>query len=184
MASPVEQRDATCAGRAGANNPQETHVHSTSRQTTESDDRIRHSEDDRTRDAEARGSAVSSPPPASSPPYWLVHHTHNGADASTELTSEPAGIIMRDNESEDWGGRNSACWARSVEIPDYVVVNGSATNIGAFVVFNVRVETINVGDRCPQIAPPRPAQPRTPANIGYTCAGRNYEHTKAVLRVR
>lgn len=53
---------------------------------------------------------------------------------------------MRDNESEDWGGRNSACWARSVEIPDYVVVNGSATNIGAFVVFNVRVETINVGD--------------------------------------
>lgn len=53
---------------------------------------------------------------------------------------------MRDNESEDWGGRNRACWARSVEIPDYVVVNGSATNIGAFVVFNVRVETINVGD--------------------------------------
>lgn len=53
---------------------------------------------------------------------------------------------MRDNESEDWSGRNSACWARSVEIPDYVVVNGSATNVGAFVVFIIRVETINVGD--------------------------------------
>jgi hypothetical protein len=53
-------------------------------------------------------------------------------------------ITMRDNESEDWGGRNSACWARSVEIPNYVVVNGSATNIGAFVVFNIRVETQNV----------------------------------------
>lgn len=61
---------------------------------------------------------------------------------------------MRDNETEDWGGRNSACWARSVEIPDYVVVNNSATNIGAFVVFNVRVETMNVSDSL-STSPPR-----------------------------
>ncbi|KAK7743468.1 hypothetical protein SLS53_004002 [Cytospora paraplurivora] len=39
--------------------------------------------------------------------------------------------------------RNRACWAKSVEVTDYVVVNGSATNIGAFVVWNIRVETLS-----------------------------------------
>ncbi len=29
---------------------------------------------------------------------------------------------------------------------DYVTVNGSATNIGAFVVWNIRVETLSVSD--------------------------------------
>ena len=83
--------------------------------------------------------------PVASPPYWLIHHPHHSMSASVESLFENGGhITMRDNESEDWGGRNSACWARSVEIPNYVVVNGSATNIGAFVVFNIRVETQNV----------------------------------------
>lgn len=40
--------------------------------------------------------------------------------------------------------RNRACWARSVQVTDYVLVNGSATNIGAFVVWIIRVETLNV----------------------------------------
>lgn len=39
--------------------------------------------------------------------------------------------------------RNKACWARSVEVSDHVVVNGSATNIGAFVVWNIRVQTLS-----------------------------------------
>lgn len=146
MASPPEQHDATCAGRAAEDPSQKAQARVAARHpgTTASDDGVRDSEDDRTQDTAAAGSAVTSPPPTSSPPYWMVQHTDNATGAS-ESSFEPRGIIMRDNESEDWGGRNSACWARSVEIPDYVVVNGSATNIGAFVVFNVRVETINVG---------------------------------------
>lgn len=39
--------------------------------------------------------------------------------------------------------RNKACWARSVEVTDHVIVNGSATNIGAFVVWNIRVQTLS-----------------------------------------
>lgn len=39
--------------------------------------------------------------------------------------------------------RNKACWAKSVEVTDYVIVNGSATNIGAFVVWNIRVQTLS-----------------------------------------
>lgn len=54
----------------------------------------------------------------------------------------PVGAIRlfdRDTNDDD---RNSACWAKSVEITDYIIVNGSNTNIGAFVVWNVRVETL------------------------------------------
>lgn len=155
-------------------------------ETTTRDDGNRNSEDDPRGKAEATDTAVSSPPPTSSPPYWLVQHTNNAPGASGESTTEPGGITMRDNETEDCGGRNSACWARSVEIPDYVVVNGSSTNIGAFVVFNVRVETMNVSDGLPESRPgmravvlPSHEQPLT----WDVCAGRLHEHSKALLRV-
>lgn len=51
---------------------------------------------------------------------------------------------MRDNDAND-DDRNSACWAKSVEITDHILV-GTNTNIGAFVVYTVRVETMNVSD--------------------------------------
>lgn len=44
--------------------------------------------------------------------------------------------------------RNKACWAKSVEVTNYVIVNGSATNIGAFVVWNIRVQTLSVSRLC------------------------------------
>lgn len=62
---------------------------------------------------------------------------------STESFLPAEAIRLRDNDTND-DDRNSACWAKSVEITDYIFVNGSNTNIGAFVVWNVRVETLNV----------------------------------------
>ncbi|KAK4144750.1 Phox domain-containing protein [Dichotomopilus funicola] len=56
--------------------------------------------------------------------------------------AESAG--RRSNSSELYGrDRNRACWARSVRVTDHVMVNGSTTNIGAFIVWNIRVETLN-----------------------------------------
>ena len=150
MESPTKPHAATCAGTARA---EPTRDPDTRQIVTTSDNQIPGSGGGASGETEATSSAVSSPPPTSSPPYWLVQHPHNVSGASAESAGESGGIIMRDNESEDWGGRNSACWARSVAIPDYVVVNGSATNIGAFVVFNIRVETINVSDCLPTSYP-------------------------------
>lgn len=63
-------------------------------------------------------------------------------------------ITLLDNEAdEDEEDRNNACWAKSVEIVDYTVVNGGATSIGAFVVWNVRVETLHVGGQAPKNRP-------------------------------
>ncbi|KAK0731192.1 Phox homologous domain-containing protein [Lasiosphaeris hirsuta] len=70
---------------------------------------------------------------------------------SVESAPIPDAITLQDNEHDDGPNgsniygrdRNRACWAKSVQIRDYVLVNGSATNIGAFVVWNIRVETLN-----------------------------------------
>ncbi|KAL7802131.1 Phox homologous domain-containing protein [Trichoderma aethiopicum] len=94
---------------------------------------------------EAQRSATTPPPSSvtvtSPPPYWphafaLVRTlSHGSAESALPIT-------LRDNDTSD-DDRNSACWAKSVEITDYIVVNGSNTNIGAFVVWNVRVETLS-----------------------------------------
>ncbi|KAK5634919.1 hypothetical protein RRF57_010631 [Xylaria bambusicola] len=91
--------------------------------------------------------------PISSPPYWMARssqdhssgHGRNVSSASVDsLVTAGLGITLQDNENSSTDDRGSACWAKSVEVTDYVIVNGSATNIGAFVVWNIRVETLSV----------------------------------------
>ncbi|KAI1128786.1 Phox-like protein [Nemania abortiva] len=90
--------------------------------------------------------------PITSPPYWPAHsgqdhrsgHGRTTSSASVDsLIPAGLGITMRDNENSSIDDRGSACWAKSVEVTDYVTVNGSTTNIGAFVVWNIRVETLS-----------------------------------------
>ncbi|KAI1497065.1 Phox homologous domain-containing protein [Biscogniauxia marginata] len=106
-------------------------------------------------------SSVASP--VTSPPYWTFDRSqsstsypsdnqaannyasgHSRTISSASVDTIPAGgIILRDNENSSFDERGSACWAKSVEVTDYVLVNGSPTNIGAFVVWNIRVETLS-----------------------------------------
>ncbi|KAI0467128.1 PX domain-containing protein [Xylaria cf. heliscus] len=90
--------------------------------------------------------------PVTSPPYWRGHnnqdhqsgHGRTVSSASVDsLIPSGLGITLRDNENSSIDDRGSACWAKSVEVTDYIIVNGSATNIGAFVVWNIRVEMLN-----------------------------------------
>ncbi|PTB68772.1 Phox-like protein [Trichoderma citrinoviride] len=91
---------------------------------------------------EALRTATTSPSSiASPPPYWPHAFAHQRT-ASNLSAESILPITLRDNDTSD-DDRNSACWAKSVEITDYIVVNGSNTNIGAFVVWNVRVETLS-----------------------------------------
>jgi hypothetical protein len=113
-------------------------------------------------------------PAISIPPYWThsrdqqqshlqAHgpgHVRAVSSASAESVLPPGAITLQDNERDDeddctgrrsnsselYGrDRNRACWARGVHVTDYVLVNGSTTNIGAFIVWNIKVETLNVG---------------------------------------
>lgn len=122
-------------------------------------------------EAEPETEVVISPS-VTSPPYWAHGHTINGtggasrANHGNQSTESliPGAITLQDNEAEDdddgepadrqrsseetrtsYGrDRNRACWAKSVEVTNYVIVNSSATNIGAFVVWNIRVQTLSV----------------------------------------
>ncbi|KAI0433898.1 PX domain-containing protein [Xylaria sp. FL1042] len=99
------------------------------------------------------GNANQSPvvSPIASPPYWPArssqdHPSGHGRNVSTasadSLIAAGLGITLQDNENSSFDDRGAACWAKSVEVTDYVIVNGSTTNIGAFVVWNIRVETL------------------------------------------
>ncbi|KAI1279300.1 PX domain-containing protein [Xylaria sp. FL0933] len=90
--------------------------------------------------------------PVASPPYWPARssqdhppsHGRTVSSASADsLIAAGLGITLQDNENSSFDDRGAGCWAKSVEVTDYVIVNGSATNIGAFVVWNIRVETLS-----------------------------------------
>lgn len=81
-------------------------------------------------------------PQVISPPYWAQSHTRSVSNISIE-SIVPGTITLQDN-TEGHDDNNRACWAKGVHIDDYVVVNGSRTGIGAFVVWNVTVETLSV----------------------------------------
>lgn len=84
-----------------------------------------------------------------SPPYWHnMPSRRRAASTQSSDSGRPSGAIqLLDNEAdEEEEDRNNACWAKSVEIVDYTIVNGGATSIGAFVVWNVRVETLQVSN--------------------------------------
>ncbi|KAG6367953.1 hypothetical protein INS49_002153 [Diaporthe citri] len=125
---------------------------------------IRHQEE------EALETSAVTSPSVTSPPYWAHGHTTDGpggasrANHGNQSTESlvPGAITLQDNEAEDDDGepadrqrsseetrtsygrdRNRACWAKSVEVTNYVIVNSSATNIGAFVVWNIRVQTLS-----------------------------------------
>jgi hypothetical protein len=86
-----------------------------------------------------------SPSSITIPPYWVKSNTHQRTPSNISNDSLPQGAItLRDNESSEDNDRNNACWAKSVEIIDHIVINGSATNVGAFVVWIIRVETLTV----------------------------------------
>ncbi|KAK0734283.1 Phox homologous domain-containing protein [Lasiosphaeria miniovina] len=101
------------------------------------------------------GSETMTSPSVTSPPYWAHGHGRTVSNVSVESVLPAGAITLQDNECDDdddqnrraanviGRDRNRACWAKSVEITDSVMVNGSTTNIGAFVVWNIRVQTLN-----------------------------------------
>lgn len=80
--------------------------------------------------------------PANSPPYWIQSHNRVRSHASLDSVL-PGGITLHDNTT-GYSDANAACWAKSVTIEDHAVVNGSRAGIGAFVVWNIQIETLSV----------------------------------------
>lgn len=156
------------------------------------------SEDDDEEEEEGGSSNVASP--ITSPPYWTTNaHTRSVSNTSVESFLPAGAITLQDNENDDDSGsnvygrdRNRACWAKSVQVTDFVIVNGSATNIGAFVVWNIKVETLNVCAPPTTVSRPEPLFRRKAVAMRNSMSrltvirvsGLVHEHLQAILRIR
>lgn len=86
-------------------------------------------------------SSITSP--VTSPPYWNSSHQRSVSNISVESIAAGAITLQDNTDGED--AKNKACWAKSVYIEDHTIVNERRTTIGAFVVWNITVETLRVG---------------------------------------
>lgn len=76
-----------------------------------------------------------------SPPYWQFRRSVSRASVDNNT---PLPISLEDH-SEAHSDTSGTLWARDITIEDYVIVRGGSTGIGAYVVWNCKVQTINVG---------------------------------------
>jgi hypothetical protein len=76
-----------------------------------------------------------------SPPYW--QHQRSVSHVSVDNISRPPPISLEDH-TEAHHDTSGALWAKDIIIEDYVVVRGGSTGIGAYVVWNCKVETLDV----------------------------------------
>ncbi|OBT70138.1 hypothetical protein VE03_00576 [Pseudogymnoascus sp. 23342-1-I1] len=117
---------------------------------------VDHGDDDDDDNAESRtfaaGLGAPAPPfppptetssPVTSPPYWVQSsHKRSASQVSVDSVLHGGGITLHDNTT-GYSDSNDACWARSVTIDEHAVVNGNRTGIGAFVVWNIQIETLS-----------------------------------------
>lgn len=74
------------------------------------------------------------------PPYWQHNRT---ASYATVASSDRAPAITLQDNTDSQSLKHTQLWAKSITIDDYVIVKGSATGIGAYVVWICRVETLD-----------------------------------------
>lgn len=79
---------------------------------------------------------------AVSPPYW--QHKRTASNATQGSLQRPPPISLEDHTSP-LSPTQSALWAKHISITDYVIVNGNPTGIGAYVVWNCIVQTLDGG---------------------------------------
>lgn len=107
--------------------------------------------DDRRQRGESPSEASSPAPPTCAedrngspsiaPPYWK--HARDASRTSLDSTLKPTPITLEDHTGSD-SDRSGALWAKSVTIDDYVLVKGNRTGLGAYVVWNCKVQTLDV----------------------------------------
>ena len=90
-----------------------------------------------------QGTAAQNSDPASLvPPYWS--HRRYESYCSVKNT-KPAPITLEDHTGEQ-SPESIWAWAKGVSINDYVLVTGSVPNLGKFVVWSCRIETLDVSN--------------------------------------
>ena len=78
--------------------------------------------------------------PSLIPPYWS--HRRYESYSSVKNTRPPP--ITLEDHTEEPSEQSGAVWAEGVTVDDYVLVSGTVPNVGNFVVWNCKIETLDV----------------------------------------
>jgi hypothetical protein len=87
------------------------------------------------------------------PPYWQRHErTHS----NLSIHAAERSLIRLEDHTNEGSEQCKALWAKHVSIDDYVVIGGTPPGIGAYVVWNCTVETLDVSlpESCSSLAQP------------------------------
>ena len=76
-----------------------------------------------------------------SPPYWQHQRSISHVSADSRANAPP---ISLEDHTEAYDDANCALWAKDITIQDYVIVKGGSAGVGAYVVWNCRVQTLDV----------------------------------------
>ena len=75
------------------------------------------------------------------PPHWL-HRRHESY--ASVIDNKPTPILLLDH-TESSSDHHGAVWAKAIYIEDYVIVSGSVSKVGSFVVWHCKIETLDGG---------------------------------------
>ncbi|KAF2234949.1 PX-domain-containing protein [Viridothelium virens] len=90
-----------------------------------------------------RGSNGATRDEIEAPPYWYAHQRSNSSASYTSTNLIPPPQITLEDHTEDGSEQCKSLWARHVSIDDFVIVSGNRAGVGAYVVWNCIVETLN-----------------------------------------
>jgi len=106
-------------------------------------------------DSETRcnGSSFAHGKPATStttedlsvPPYWQRHQRNDSSLSYASVDNIRHMPITLEDHTDEGSEQCKALWAKHVTIDDYVIVSGNAPAVGAYVVWNCTVETLDGG---------------------------------------
>ena len=86
------------------------------------------------------GSGVQSP---LTPTHWLSSHHRRESYTSIDDDRPPAITLEDHTEGDPLDG--DVVWAKAIYIEDYVIVGGNAANVGSFVSWHCRIDTLEGG---------------------------------------
>ena len=74
------------------------------------------------------------------PPYW--QHRRDESYSSIGIVRPPP--ITLEDHTEEPSEQSKSLWAKGVSIEDYVTVSGNLPGVGDYVVWNCKVDTLDV----------------------------------------
>lgn len=89
-------------------------------------------------EAQENGSPSNAEPLV--PPYW--QHRRDESYTSIAINRPPP--ITLEDHTEEPSEQSRSLWAKGVIVDDYVTVSGNVAGVGDYVVWNCKVETLDV----------------------------------------